>query len=126
MTTLLIGFDSAWTAGNSGALVGAVRHAGRGIQELGTPQVVDYLDAERVILAWQAQHSPSTTIILLDQPTIVANAAGQRPVENLVASVVSRRYGGVQPANTGLRRDVRHECPDLAIPQALWRSGKPF
>ena len=38
--------------------------------------------------------------MLLDQPTIVKNATGQRPVENLVASSVSLRYGGMQPANT--------------------------
>jgi predicted RNase H-like nuclease len=28
------------------------------------------------------------------------NAEGQRPVENIVASAVSLRYGGVQPAST--------------------------
>lgn len=38
--------------------------------------------------------------MLLDQPTIVTNATGQRPVENLVGSPVSLRYGGMQPANT--------------------------
>jgi len=38
--------------------------------------------------------------VLLDQPTIVTNTAGQRPVENVVASLVSRRFGGMQPANT--------------------------
>jgi predicted RNase H-like nuclease len=30
----------------------------------------------------------------------VKNPAGQRPVENIVASAVSLRYGGMQPANT--------------------------
>jgi predicted RNase H-like nuclease len=38
---------------------------------------------------------------MIDQPIIVRNAAGQRPVENIVGSPVSLRYGGMQPANTG-------------------------
>lgn len=44
--------------------------------------------------------APSTTIALLDQPTIVTNTTGQRPVENIVGSAVSLRHGGMQPANT--------------------------
>jgi predicted RNase H-like nuclease len=61
---------------------------------------VNYHEAERVILAWQAEHVPVSTIVLLDQPTIVMNATGQRPVEHIISSVVCRRYGGMQPANT--------------------------
>ena len=38
--------------------------------------------------------------MLLDQPTIVRNAEGQRPVENIVSSPVGLRYGGMQPSNT--------------------------
>jgi predicted RNase H-like nuclease len=101
MTTLLVGFDSAWTPTNRGSIV-AVLYAENGeTLDLGPPQIVNYDEAESVILQWQAQHLPQTTIVLLDQPTIVANATGQRPVENLVSSPVSLRYGGVQPANTG-------------------------
>jgi hypothetical protein len=39
-------------------------------------------------------------LILLDQPMIVTNSTGQRPVEKIVGSAVSLRYGGMQPANT--------------------------
>lgn len=41
------------------------------------------------------------TLIALDQPTIVNNDAGMRPVEKVAASVVSWMGGGVQPANRG-------------------------
>lgn len=99
MDTLLIGFDSAWTATNSGALVGVVRDHDGGLRELGSPEVVDYQESIQAILSWQKQINPATTIVLLDQPTIVKNSNGQRPVENLVASPVSLRYGGVQPAS---------------------------
>ena len=100
MKILLVGFDSAWTPTNSGALVGLVRDEDGTFHELGLPQVVNYCQAESAILGWQDQHELEATIILLDQPTVVNNATGQRPVENLVASPVSRRHGGMQPANT--------------------------
>lgn len=100
MNTLLVGFDSAWTATNSGAIAGLVHRDNGTFLELGTPQTVDYPQAEARILKWQADFAPTATVIMLDQPTIVYNTAGQRPVENIVGSPVSLRYGGVQPANT--------------------------
>ena len=111
MTTLLVGFDSAWTPTNCGALVGALRTHDGMFQDLGAPQVVDYRQAERVILDWQAEHEPKTTIVMLDQPTIVNNATGQRPVENIVGSPVSLRYGGMQPANKARREMFGEEAP---------------
>ena len=99
-TTLLVGFDSAWTAARSGSLIGVLHFGDGTYQSLGQPRIVDYLQAEELILKWQREQAPAATIILLDQPTIVKNAAGQRPVENIVGSSVSLRYGGMQPANT--------------------------
>ncbi len=122
MTILLVGFDSAWTPKNSGALVGLVRDDDGRLHELGLPQVVNYCQAESTILGWQDQHELAATIVLLDQPTIVNNAAGQRPVENLVASPVSRRYGGIQPANTA-RDDMFG--PDAPVWNFLARFGGP-
>jgi predicted RNase H-like nuclease len=100
MTTLMVGFDSAWTPTNCGALVGVLQLDDGTFRELGSPEVADFHKAEVVILKWQVEQKPTATIVLLDQPTIVNNAAGQRPVENLVSSPVSLRYGGMQPANT--------------------------
>lgn len=97
---LLVGFDSAWTPTNYGAVVGVLRADDGMCQELGSPLEVNYGEAEAAILAWQAALKPAATIVLLDQPTIVKNATGQRPVENLVGSAVGLRYGGMQPANT--------------------------
>ena len=54
------------------------------------------------------------TLIALDQPTIVANAAGMRPVERVAASLVSWLGGGVQPSNTSR---VGMFCPASPI----WR-----
>jgi predicted RNase H-like nuclease len=100
MSTLLVGFDSAWTANNAGAVVGALRCDDGSYRALGPPQAADYRQAEAIIVAWQSRYSPTLSIVSLDQPTIVRNATGQRPVENIVGSPVSLRYGGMQPANT--------------------------
>jgi predicted RNase H-like nuclease len=121
-TTLLVGFDSAWTPTNSGSVVGVLQFDDGTYRELGLPRIVNYRQAESVILEWQAEHVPTATIVLLDQPTIVGNAAGQRPVENLVASPVSRRYGGMQPANTARKEMFGEEAP---IWRFLARFGGP-
>jgi len=119
MTTLLVGFDSAWAASNSGALVGVLQRDDGTFHELGWPQTVDYGEAERLVLKWQAEHEPTATIILLDQPTIVRNATGQRAVENLVGSPVSRRGGGMQPANRGKEEMFGEDAP-------VWRFLRTF
>jgi predicted RNase H-like nuclease len=111
MSTLLVGFDSAWTRAKSGALVGVLYLNDGIIHELGPPRIVNYHEAEGVILKWQAEHVPTATILLLDQPTIVKNHAGQRPVEHIVGSAVSRRRGGMQPANTSRKEMFGAEAP---------------
>ncbi|HXI38505.1 MAG TPA: DUF429 domain-containing protein [Bryobacteraceae bacterium] len=97
--TLLVGFDSAWTPGNSGAIAGLLQDDGGAFQEIDLPHVVDYAEAERLILRWQGQFQPNRTLILLDQPTVVVNPTGQRPVESIVSPSVSLRLGGMQPAS---------------------------
>ena len=89
---------------------------------LGAPQVVDYPGATNVIDQWQREKKPTATIVLLDQPTIVKNAAGQRPVENIVSSPVGLRYGGMQPANTARVEMFGKEAP---VWQFLSRFGGP-
>jgi len=100
MATLLVGFDSAWTRLKVGAIAGAVLHDDGSITELGPPCRVRFENAAEVIREWQASHSASSTLVLVDQPAIVVNEDGQRPVEHIVCPSVSRRRGGMQPANT--------------------------
>jgi predicted RNase H-like nuclease len=111
MTTLLIGFDSAWTPNHSGALAGVLQLDDGTFHELGPPRIVNFPEAQEIILQWQAELGPTATIVLLDQPTIVKNTTGQRPVDNLVGSPVSLRYGGMQPANTGKEKMFGQEAP---------------
>jgi predicted RNase H-like nuclease len=125
-TSLLIGFDSAWTAHNSGALVGVVRLGDGNLRELGLPKIVNYPQAQGVISDWQAEFAPAATIIMLDQPTIVGNASGQRPVENIVGSIVSLRYGGMQPANTSKTKMFGAEAPVWTFLETFGRASNPL
>ena len=109
--TLLVGFDSAWTSTNAGAIVAVLHLQDGSYREIGPPQRVKYPQAEETILKWQSDFKPAATIVLLDQPTIVKNPRGQRPVENIVASAVSLRYGGMQPANTSREEMFGTEAP---------------
>ena len=61
-------------------------------REFGPPQPGSYTQAECVICEWQIALAPTATIVLLDQPTIVKNPTGQRPVVNIVSSPVGLRY----------------------------------
>lgn len=98
-TSLVIGFDSAWSLNNSGGIVGVFVTENGEINSLGEPIVKNQEGAACLIEKWQEAHNPKSTVILIDQPTIVPNSHGQRPVENIVGSPISRRYGGVQSSN---------------------------
>lgn len=114
MSVLLVGFDSAWTARNSGALVGATLDCDGRMRAIGPPLVANFAQAEEAISGWQEKHYPVRTLILIDQPTIVRNERSQRPVENIVSSAISLRYGGMQPAYTGRQGMFDREAP-------IWR-----
>jgi predicted RNase H-like nuclease len=106
--------------------VGALRFDDGTVRDLGIPQIVNYSDAEKMIVQWQADHTPTATIILLDQPTIVKNPSGQRPVENIVSSPVSRRYGGMQPANTARLEMFGEDAPMWPFLDRFGGPANPF
>ncbi len=126
MSELLVGFDSAWTPSNSGAIVGVLRRDDGTFQEIGIPQIVNYPEASEVIIHWQADYTPTATLVLLDQPTIVGNSQGQRPVENIVSTIVGRRYGGVQPANTARKDMFGEDAPVWAFLNQFGGAADPF
>jgi len=107
---LVIGFDSAWSPMKQGAIAGALIEQDGSITEMATPQsndtpspvVVGFQQARQCISAWQEDAGgpgQCSTLIFIDQPIIVENQTGQRPVEHIVSSPVGRCGGGVQPAN---------------------------
>lgn len=112
MTTLLVGLDSAWTPTNFGGLIGVLHLDDGTFRDLDPPQIVNYPQAEQVILKWQHEQKPKATIVLFDQPTIVKNAAGQRPVENLLDPwLAAGEVACSRPTPPGRRcSERRHRC----------------
>lgn len=95
-----IGFDSAWT--NNPRAPGAICAVGieDGLQTLfHAPQLVSFSEALSFIRNHRSRNG--VTLIALDQPTVVPNLTGMRPVERAAASLISWLGGGVQPSNRG-------------------------
>lgn len=126
MKMLLVGFDSAWTARKRGALAGAVRHTDGRLESLGPPEAASFDQALLRIDKWRTDLSPDRTLILIDQPTIVKNPTGQRPVERLVSSPVGARRGGMQPAFTGRADMFGDEAPIWPFLEAFGGAADPF
>jgi predicted RNase H-like nuclease len=95
-----IGFDSAWTDNPKapGAICAVCFQNGRPAQ-FHAPQLVSFAQAHTFIRAVSADDGYA--LVALDQPTIVPNSTGMRPVERVVASLISWLGGGVQPSNSG-------------------------
>jgi hypothetical protein len=97
-STCIIGFDSAWTDSDKApGAVCAIVIATDGSVGFKPPhhatfdQALAFIDAER--------GACSTCLVALDQPTIVPNETGSRPVDRVAGSLISFIGGGVQPAN---------------------------
>jgi len=99
-TDTFIGFDSAWTDKKAapGAICAIAMEGGRPIA-FHAPRLATFDDALTFINT--VRSTTGTTLIALDQPTVVPNLTSMRPVERAAASLVSWMGGGVQPANRG-------------------------
>jgi predicted RNase H-like nuclease len=97
---IYVGFDSAWT--DNAKSLGAICAVGIQNGQVTTfyePRLASF-DQARVFIA-EVRSETGVTLIALDQPTVVPNLTGMRPVERVAASLVSWLGGGVQPANRG-------------------------
>ncbi len=95
-----IGFDSAWTDNPKapGAICAVAINSGC-LQRFHAPQLASFDNALAFIQ--KVRSTNGVTLIALDQPTVVPNWTGMRPVERVAASLVSWIGGGVQPSNRG-------------------------
>lgn len=118
----IFGFDSAWTdnpkqPGSISALVYEDKN-----WDFYTPRLTRFDDA----LEFISNHPAQKQIIALDQPTIVNNAAGIRPVERVAGSIVNKLGGGVQPANQNRADMFGASAPIWRFIQALQGIQNPF
>jgi predicted RNase H-like nuclease len=103
MKQLIVGFDSAWSANNSGAICAATVNTDASIELTLEPITATFIGAQDEIQS--RQECVSKTIVFLDQPHIVNNRTGSRPAERIVSSPVGRRYGGTQRSATEVPAD---------------------
>jgi predicted RNase H-like nuclease len=98
MMTVFVGFDSAWADNpRSPGAICAVEFDGAAFKNFNLPRLVNFAQAAAFIE--QVRRPDCATIVAVDQPTIVPNKDGMRPVDRVAASVISWMGGGVQPAN---------------------------
>jgi predicted RNase H-like nuclease len=58
-----------------------------------------YRSMRRSTFIRRVRSDDGVTLIALDQPALVPNLTGMRPVERVAARLISRLGGGVQPSN---------------------------
>ncbi|HQU70575.1 MAG TPA: DUF429 domain-containing protein [Albidovulum sp.] len=110
-STIIFGFDSAWTdAAKAPGAICAIAFDERGQVEFHEPRLVSFADARAFI--GSIRQNFSVSLVALDQPTVVPNSAGSRPVDKVAGSLVSFVGGGVQPAN---RSKIGMFCDDSPV-----------
>lgn len=110
-STIIFGFDSAWTdAPKAPGAICAIAFDERGQVEFYEPRLVSFADARAFIDV--LRHNFAVSLVALDQPTVVPNSAGSRPVDKVAGSLVSFVGGGVQPAN---RSKIGMFCGDSPV-----------
>ena len=96
-STIIFGFDSAWTdSPKAPGAICAIAFDDSGQVEFHEPRLVSFAAALTFIEALRKDFAVS--LVALDQPTIVPNGSGSRPIDKVAASLVSFVGGGVQPA----------------------------
>ncbi len=96
--TVIFGFDSAWTdAPKAPGAICAVAFDGDGQVRFHEPRLVSFAGALTFIE--ELRQDFAVSLVALDQPTVVPNTAGGRPVDKVAASLISFVGGGAQMAN---------------------------
>jgi predicted RNase H-like nuclease len=124
VTTSIIGFDSAWTDQvKAPGAVSIIRVVEGRPTEFVPPRLASFGQALTIIEAERRQFD--RCFVALDQPTIVPNATGSRPVDKVAGSLISWVGGGVQPANRSKKGMFDDDAPVWAFKNALGATEDP-
>ncbi len=96
---LVGGYDSAWGAGNCGAIA----YLNVSIDDRRAPRV-RLSDAPRTVTWGQAADdliARRPAVLAIDQPLVVANGTGCRPVERVLSQRLSKAHCGAYPSHQG-------------------------
>ncbi|WP_181705310.1 DUF429 domain-containing protein [Chthonobacter rhizosphaerae] len=115
---VIVGFDAAWTdhPKKPGAIC-SVRFQGGRCTAFHPPRLVSFGEGLAFIEEVEVKGVP--VLVALDQPTVVPNATGSRPVDKIAATLVSWIGGGVQPANRSKLGMFDDEAPVWQFLEAL-------
>ena len=91
-----MGFDSAWSPANRGAIA-ALRLEPDGATHAFGPERASFSEAEALVGAWSS--GCDLLLVAIDQPTRVPNATGSRPVEGALRPVIGWLGSAIQPAS---------------------------
>ena len=122
MREAFVGFDSAWAGKTPGGIAWATFTEGR-LTTVAEPNLGGFDEAAQVIQALQSEHD--YVLVAVDQPTVVPNETGSRPVDGIAASLISRLGGGVQPANRGKAAMFGANAPIWRFLERLGASQNP-
>lgn len=93
---IIFGFDSAW-AGKSPGAISAIKIGQDGRREFCKPQLVLFDDALGYIR--ERKKGFPYSLVAIDQPMIVTNKTGSRPVDRAAGTLLGYIGGGVQCAS---------------------------
>ena len=97
MSEAFVGFDSAWSGKNGGYAWASFR--GSKLQDFEDPKPASFGDAADIIETLRDKND--YVLIALDQPTLVPNEKGMRPVERVAHSFLCTLKSAAQPAYRG-------------------------
>lgn len=108
MKEAFVGFDSAWGGKTKGAISYAV-FQGDALEKEGMPQLVSFSEAAQIVNdLW---HECDDVLVAIDQPTIVPNQTGSRPVDGVPRPLMGQLRSAVQPANRSKAALFGDEAP---------------
>lgn len=123
-STVIFGFDSAWTdSSKAPGAICAIAFDAIGRVQFQEPQLVSFAQALEFIEETRRDYALS--LVALDQPTIVPNDTGSRPVDKVAAALVSYVGGGVQPANRSKTGIFGNAAPIWSFLSALQATENP-
>ena len=96
MREAFVGFDSAWGGKQPGGIVSVSFDNGE-FDSWSRPESASFECAARIIEKLRDKHN--YVLVALDQPTLVPNEKGMRPVEKVASSLICKLRSGVQPAS---------------------------
>ena len=101
MREAFVGFDSAWGGKQPGGIVSVSFDNGE-LDSWSRPEPASFECAARIIEKLRDKHN--YVLVALDQPTLVPNEKGMRPVEKVASSLICKLGSGVQPASRIMSR----------------------